>query len=572
VPKKSDPARKSVTLRDIASATGVSSYTVSLALRDHPEIAEKTRNRVKREAARLGYRRDPILSVAMARVRARGQSAGAGTIGVVMAGPRIGFEERLGAPEVLAGIREQAEQFGFGIDVFWPDSDFLGNRARLSEIIHHRGLMGLVLVALGATFDAHSGQEPPIEQLMKGLPMATIGRISIETEPHWHIGVDASRMGYEMIRRASQLGYTRPGLVYDPFAYTRFAGTPVDGYRRAQEIFVAPEDQIPEFRWGIGNSEKRFSEWLKQWKPDCLVSTDRSFGQIGRFVPEGCGQAGGWTPEEDGRIAGFEANWHEVGRVSISAIMAALQRHALGLPMVPGQMLLEGVWHDGASLPPKAVSRYKPGSRKPSEMVPLSLEKFANQPLAVVGGWFQRDFLYGIEAGPIRSGGVPFEVAGDKEQGRCLLMRSASVKSVADGQPAPERVAIPVGKKANALYFLHGCGNSVVGEEFACYRIEFSDGSEEVVPLIAKGGVHTAVGDRAPEAANIQDWWVSYEPLRKDGVWPLILTVDGSPNYLRRLYVLEHRWKRSKTIRRIVVGSDSEARSTLALLGVALEK
>ena len=45
-----------VTLKDVAALVGVSVNTVSLALKDKPEIKLKTRERVKAAAEALGYR------------------------------------------------------------------------------------------------------------------------------------------------------------------------------------------------------------------------------------------------------------------------------------------------------------------------------------------------------------------------------------------------------------------------------------------------------------------------------------------------------------------------------------
>ena len=47
-----------VRLKDIAELMGVSVNTVSRALKDKPDIGEKTRQRIKEAAAALGYRPD----------------------------------------------------------------------------------------------------------------------------------------------------------------------------------------------------------------------------------------------------------------------------------------------------------------------------------------------------------------------------------------------------------------------------------------------------------------------------------------------------------------------------------
>lgn len=55
-----------VTIKDLARAAGVSTTTVSLALRDDARISQATRARVQAVAAQLGYSRDPALAALVA--------------------------------------------------------------------------------------------------------------------------------------------------------------------------------------------------------------------------------------------------------------------------------------------------------------------------------------------------------------------------------------------------------------------------------------------------------------------------------------------------------------------------
>lgn len=52
---KPTPNRKRIRLADVARAAGVSPATVSMALRDHPEIALQTRDKIKRITTSMGY-------------------------------------------------------------------------------------------------------------------------------------------------------------------------------------------------------------------------------------------------------------------------------------------------------------------------------------------------------------------------------------------------------------------------------------------------------------------------------------------------------------------------------------
>ena len=57
-----------VTVRDIARECGVSATTVSLALRNHPRISKKTKEKVQAAARRMNYTGNPLVSALMTRL------------------------------------------------------------------------------------------------------------------------------------------------------------------------------------------------------------------------------------------------------------------------------------------------------------------------------------------------------------------------------------------------------------------------------------------------------------------------------------------------------------------------
>ncbi|WNH13055.1 LacI family DNA-binding transcriptional regulator [Thalassobellus suaedae] len=51
-----------ITIKDIANELGIAPATVSRALSDHPEISDKTKEKVKVVATRLDYRQNKLAS------------------------------------------------------------------------------------------------------------------------------------------------------------------------------------------------------------------------------------------------------------------------------------------------------------------------------------------------------------------------------------------------------------------------------------------------------------------------------------------------------------------------------
>src|SRR5262245_17339141 len=115
----SDP--RPPTLRTLARLAGVTSMTVSLALRNHPRISAATRQRLQALAAAHGYRPDPVVSKLMSHLRTRSvQRTQAALCGLrLRPGPRVLPYDY--TAEVTAGARARAASLGFRFDQIFVD-------------------------------------------------------------------------------------------------------------------------------------------------------------------------------------------------------------------------------------------------------------------------------------------------------------------------------------------------------------------------------------------------------------------------------------------------------------------
>ncbi len=126
---------------------------------------------------------------------------------------------------------------------------------------------------------------------------------------------------------------------------------------------------------------------------------------------------------------------------------------------------------------------------------PLDLAPLANMDLGGRGapgvpGWMAAmpdDHLGNLPTGRKTFAGVPFLVADPAANGR----RGAVAVSRRPG--FPERVSIPVGRKAGSLYLLHSVGNAGNLKVAGAIRFVYEDGSE---------ATQYAVQDR-----NVSGWW-----------------------------------------------------------------
>lgn len=106
-----------VSMSDVARAAGVSKNTVSLALRNDPQIPEKTRARISRVARKMGYRRNPVVGDLMARLHSGGARRFQSTLALVNANQERGaFADHPTIPVFVKGCRSRAAELGYNLD------------------------------------------------------------------------------------------------------------------------------------------------------------------------------------------------------------------------------------------------------------------------------------------------------------------------------------------------------------------------------------------------------------------------------------------------------------------------
>ena len=138
-----------VTMRKIAEKAGVSTMTVSRALRNDPRISQATKAKVNRISRDLGYRPDPRISELMSHLRRSQSKRARETIAFIQILP----ETETGAPlytenREIAGLKERANELGLSIDTFdWAPLK-LSTRA-LIRILHARGIRGAAILTRG---------------------------------------------------------------------------------------------------------------------------------------------------------------------------------------------------------------------------------------------------------------------------------------------------------------------------------------------------------------------------------------------------------------------------------------
>lgn len=341
-----------ISLRDLAAQLGVSHATVSLALRGSPRISATVREKVVKLAEEVGYRPDPMLS-ALANYR-RGKQSHPITAGVAWINAWPNPEQLRQHKEFdyyWQGAFQAAEKFGFRLEEFRLGAD-LGPR-RLHQILSTRGIRGILL--------------PPhqIEPDWQDFPwneysIVRFGR-SLHT-PACHI-VTADQIANTIlaVQQIHAKGYQRIGFVTLEGDFSHRGMQFELGFLGGLRIIREP-DPIPVLvlgRTDVAARRKAFKTWLEAHRPDAIFTPDPAiremFRQIGCDVPSDIGLAV-TSILDGGADSGIDQHPEEIGRVGFLMLNSLISDRSTGIPAIFRQILVEGSWVEGSSLPNRIVS------------------------------------------------------------------------------------------------------------------------------------------------------------------------------------------------------------------------
>ena len=354
-------APRRVTMADVALRAGVHVTTVSMALRNHPAIPPATRQRLQELARMMGYQRDPVLAALVAYRHHACLNPGGQLLGYITNwDSRWGWKNLPAYRAFYAGAVESAAQLGFRLEHFWLGEPRMSHR-RLDGILHSRGITGLILAS-------HRREvEGPLDFEWSRYSAVKID-VSPVRQPLHVVTNDQGAIIMLAMRRALAAGYQRIGLViprwWDEHVDLAWSG----GYLAYQQK-LPRKDRVPILfyadavrRQGWGNDAPdclvprgAFDKWLQAHQPEAVLScrafVEERLAEMRLSVPGDLAYADIFLTEPNGRIAGVHENCTRVGALAVEILAGQIQNHLRGIPAVATSTLVEGTWHDGASLP-----------------------------------------------------------------------------------------------------------------------------------------------------------------------------------------------------------------------------
>ncbi|WP_267134643.1 LacI family DNA-binding transcriptional regulator [Pseudotabrizicola formosa] len=217
--------RRTLTLRDVSEASGVSEMTVSRVLRNRGDVSDSTRERVLEAARRLGYVPNKIAG-ALASQRVN-------LVGVII--PSL---SNMVFPEVMTGISDVLEDTGLqpvvGVTNYLPERE----EAVIYEMLSWRP-SGLILAGL----EHSEASQAMLAQA--GVPVVEIMDID-GTPVDSAVGISHRRAGRQMAEEIVAAGYRR----------IAFLGTQMPNDHRAKKRLAGFEEALA--RAGLTLADREF--------------------------------------------------------------------------------------------------------------------------------------------------------------------------------------------------------------------------------------------------------------------------------------------------------------------------
>ncbi|MEI6075858.1 MAG: LacI family DNA-binding transcriptional regulator [Verrucomicrobiota bacterium] len=343
-----------VTLRDVAKQLKVSHTTVSRALHNDPRISAATRQAVQTAAQEMGHRPDPMLS-ALAQYR-----HGKTTKSI---SAELAWFNAWPDPKQLRqfkefdnywhGASEEAERSGFRI------GEFIINKQmpvqRVQKILQARNAQGILLPphpSLTSDWNDFHWDDFCIVRFGHSIAF-----------PRAHVVTsDQLTDGMIAFENIWNQGYRRIGLVTSKKMNTRFGA----GY------FFSQMKWNPDARLSAlimtqesgAKDSQMLKRWLKANRPDAILTDVKELRDmlagIGCEVPQDIGLAA--LSVLDGNAdAGIDQNSKEIGKAAVQMLISLINHNERGIPEICRELLIEGRWVDGKTLPPKPGPKRESG-------------------------------------------------------------------------------------------------------------------------------------------------------------------------------------------------------------------
>jgi len=326
-----DKSKPAVTIRSLAKLAGVSAMTVSLALRNHPHAAAKTRARVQKLAQQQGYQPDPTISKLMQHLRSRRATRIKATLCAFISNTYLHEYAR----EIIAAAKRRAKHLGYAFDEIRLN-DYEGHMPRLQNVLSSRGVEGILLMPLKDLTEVAAGLDWSAYSLV-ALSYSVLNLSVHHVVPHQFANCTT------LCRELGRRGYSRLGLVISREQDVRVQHhyTAALAWHNLQHGRERVAPLIYE-RWSVA----ALRQWVKTKRPDAIIAgSDDIVAQIlaalGGFGKRPV-KVVSLSLSRRSAVSGIDERPQEVGARAVDLLAGMIQLGERGLPGTPVSIMVEG--------------------------------------------------------------------------------------------------------------------------------------------------------------------------------------------------------------------------------------
>lgn len=323
----------------VARAAGVSTSTVSKALREDPTIPGDRRREIQDVAKKLGYRPNPLVAALMARLHSRRRRNDPHHIAWIDLWP----DDRAAARTtdfklMLLGAQQRAAELGYQIEVHRVARD--GTSAgRLHDILISRSQWGLIIPPV-----PKEAMTYPLN--LEGLTGVTIGTSLHQPVMH-RVASNLFQGGQLACRKLRELGYRRIGLALSPAMNDRVDEKWLGAFL-AEQVDWPRDERIPPLLVDEAG-EASFVAWRKRHQPDAVLLAEPYIDNWIQRPPARPATAVVWLRriESVGRNTfAIDTRPGKMGAAAVELVVAQIHRNERGSPQIHHTLLLDGVWSE----------------------------------------------------------------------------------------------------------------------------------------------------------------------------------------------------------------------------------
>jgi DNA-binding LacI/PurR family transcriptional regulator len=326
--------KKTPTLRDVAKEAGVCVATVSMALRNRPNIPETTRQRIREVADSMGYRPNPRVAELMGQIR-KNRTAGGLTETVALLWTdldRASVHDRSYRLEFEKAIQARLLENGYGLDVWYHDPSL--RMERLEAVLRSRGIRGVILAPL------FQQNQASLEWDWSHFSTVITGSANWVQEFN-RVRFNNFRDMRALVRCMVDQGIQRPGLVTNQDLEDRSQHSIDGGFWSALPREIRREDSIYETDV---RGEDGFLDWVMSYRPDGVILGPNRYIDLLQTLPDPPSIYLRNVPDPSGAgpYPGLRQDYSRLGNVAAEQLMAQLQLNQCGVPSEPTQTLITG--------------------------------------------------------------------------------------------------------------------------------------------------------------------------------------------------------------------------------------